>query len=571
MADYRDMAAALSGGYGQDTGPITADTLITLKNGKKTTASDLLGMLKGFGQSVSSNLESLGRGGVASVIGAGGDLETFGRMGLNKLYGAGGVNVSETPVLPTTTDILGMMPRATVPRRETAGMEELGGYMTPATAKVLKPLATGYLNLARQEIANVSSGMPSRSLLGDITPKPLMAVEPTYRGSHTAPNAKIYGATLDDLTQIMPENVYTSQGKNLYGVRDSVIDHQWWMAAKKARGNPDAEVEVFRAVPKGVKDINSGDWVSTSRKYAEDHGESALSGEYEIISKKVKAKTLSTAGDPQEYGYNPNFEYPQQAALDLAQQRAALPKSESGLGLPANNTPEMRYQAMKGVEGNFVHGSKNPDIEKFKTRKQIFEESANDPNRAIAENHYANERNAVFASSDPEFTTAFSQHGYTDVGQAPTSYPLRMIGGNKVFDFENPAHLDMLKQKYAEMFPVKTIGREGYVPSEESIRMHTINKRIENLPNDTNNWPAIESQDFQKAIRELGFDAFHVNERGTKNIGVYDPSSLRSPFAAYDPFRKDVATATAMGVALPDLLAAEKENKQKKLSKALTK
>jgi len=247
--------------------------------------------------------------------------------------------------------------------------------------------------------------------------------------------------------------------------------------------------------------------------------------------------------------------YPQQAALDLAQQRAALPVEQGGLGLLVGNTPEMRYQAMKGIEGNFLHGSKNPDIEKFKTRKQIFEESANDPNRAIAENHYANERNAVFASSDPEFTTAFSQHGYTDVGQAPTSYPLKMIGGNKVFDFENPAHLDMLKQKYAEMFPVKTIGREGYVPSEESIRMHTINKRIENLPNDTNNWPAIESQDFQKAIRELGFDAFHVNERGTKNIGVYDPSSLRSPFAAFDPFRRNVATATAMGVALPDLLA----------------
>ena len=265
----------------------------------------------------------------------------------------------------------------------------------------------------------------------------------------------------------------------------------------------------------------------------------------------VESVTLDILGKAQR------SPYPQQAALDLAQQRAALPKSESGLGLPANNTPEMRYQAMKGVEGNFVHGSKNPNIEKFKTRKQIFEESANDPNRAIAENHYANERNAVFASSDPEFTTAFSQHGYTDIGQAPTSYPLRMIGGNKVFDFKNPSHLDLLKQKYAEMFPVKTIGREGYVPSEESIRMHTINKRIENLPNDTNNWPAIESQDFQKAIRELGFDAFHVNERGTKNIGVYDPSSLRSPFAAYDPFRKDVATATAMGVALPDLLAAE--------------
>jgi len=434
MADYRDLAAAL-GGYGQDTGGITPDTLITLKNGKKASATDLLGMLKAIGSGSLSNLESLVRGGVAQIPGTAGDLEGLARMGINKAFGAGGVNVNPTPVLPTTTDILGMMPRMTTPRQETAGMEELGGFMTPATAKLA--------------------------------------------------------------------------GK----------------AIKATEGLP---------VGMGIKDVGKN-----------------------IFEDAIKLAQEAT--------------YPQQAALDLAQKRAALPVEQGGLGLLVGNTPEMRYQAMKGIEGNFVHGSKNPDIEKFKTRKQIFEEAANDPNRAIAENHYANERNAVFASSDPEFTTAFSQHGYTDVGQAPTSYPLKMIGGNKVFDFENPAHLDMLKQKYAEMFPVKTIGREGYVPSEESIRMHTINKRIENLPNDTNNWPAIESQDFQKAIRELGFDAFHVNERGTKNIGVYDPNSLRSPFAAFDPFRKDVATATAMGVALPDLLAAEKEDKQKKLSKALTK
>jgi len=38
---------------------------------------------------------------------------------------------------------------------------------------------------------------------------------------------------------------------------------------------------------------------------------------------------------------------------------------------------------------------------------------------------------------------------------------------------------------------------------------------------------------------------------------VFSPDQIRSRFAAFDPFRKDVATATAMGVALPDLLAAE--------------
>tara|TARA_R110000868_G_scaffold275529_1_gene535237 strand:- start:10 stop:1494 length:1485 start_codon:yes stop_codon:yes gene_type:complete len=257
----------------------------------------------------------------------------------------------------------------------------------------------------------------------------------------------------------------------------------------------------------------------------------------------------------------PAFQYPQQEALRLAQERASLPVEQGGLGLPKDNTPQMRYQAMKGIEGNFVHGAKEPDITSFKTKKQLFEEKyANNPEGAIADNHYANERNAVFASPDPQFTENFSVQGYTDVGQAPTSYPLKVIGDTKVFDFENPQHLDMLKQKYAELFPVKTIGREGYVPSEELIRMHTINKRIENLPNDVNNWPAMENKDFQRAIQELGFDAFHVNERGTKNIGVYDPSTLRSPFAAFDPFRRNAAIATTMGVAAPDLLASQQDS-----------
>jgi hypothetical protein len=36
-----------------------------------------------------------------------------------------------------------------------------------------------------------------------------------------------------------------------------------------------------------------------------------------------------------------------------------------------------------------------------------------------------------------------------------------------------------------------------------------------------------------------------------------DPDLFRSRFAAFDPFRKTAATAAAMGVAAPDLLAQE--------------
>ena len=54
--------------------------------------------------------------------------------------------------------------------------------------------------------------------------------------------------------------------------------------------------------------------------------------------------------------------YPQQAALDLAQQRAALPVEQGGLGLPKDNTPEMRAQAMgfdqsvyRGYQLSLIH------------------------------------------------------------------------------------------------------------------------------------------------------------------------------------------------------------------------
>jgi hypothetical protein len=170
--------------------------------------------------------------------------------------------------------------------------ELVSSAMNPATA-TKAALAKGGLLVA-----------PMLSVGKKTATEVLPEMAQSYRGSHTAPNAAKYGATLDNLGGIMPENVYSSKGIGLYGLGDRAIDSQWFAAAYKAKGKPDAEVTVYRAVPKGVKDINSGDWVTTSKNYAQNHGESALNGEYEIISKKVKAKTLSSEGYPYEFGYN---------------------------------------------------------------------------------------------------------------------------------------------------------------------------------------------------------------------------------------------------------------------------
>jgi hypothetical protein len=53
--------------------------------------------------------------------------------------------------------------------------------------------------------------------------------------------------------------------------------------------------------------INKGDWVTITKEYAKEHGESLLKGNYKILSKNVRAKDLFTSGDSiQEWGYDPS-------------------------------------------------------------------------------------------------------------------------------------------------------------------------------------------------------------------------------------------------------------------------
>ena len=171
-------------------------------------------------------------------------------------------------------------------------------FLKPETAEAAMTLAP-IAGRANKALIMATKGLPVGASIKNVGEDLL-----SYRGTHTAPNAKRYGATLDDLTKILPDDVYSQEGKRLYGIGDRLIDSEWRIAALKTRGKPEAEIEIFRAVPKGVKEINDGDWVSTSKAYAKTHGEGTLNGEYDIISKKVKAKTLSTEGYPYEYGYN---------------------------------------------------------------------------------------------------------------------------------------------------------------------------------------------------------------------------------------------------------------------------
>lgn len=135
------------------------------------------------------------------------------------------------------------------------------------------------------------------------------AEESGYRGLHTAPT-KESGSPLHDLTNTYPEDIYGFRGAEYYGHygQNHPQDRMSVSIMSSLRNKPNANVTIYRAVPKdpNIKGINTGDWVTINRSYAKEHGESALNGEYKILSKTVKARDIFTNGDSiHEWGYDP--------------------------------------------------------------------------------------------------------------------------------------------------------------------------------------------------------------------------------------------------------------------------
>jgi len=185
----------------------------------------------------------------------------------------------------------------------TAPDEMAGSVLDPNTAAVRQGAEYGFpvgTALGVLPAARFTKGLPVGMGIKDVS----------YRGTHKAPGPD-FGAPLYDLTgggQMYPADVYSSKAAQYYGTGYTKADKEAFDLAKKVRGNPDAEVTMYRAVPKdeNITNINAGDWVTLSKDYAKNHGESVLKNDYKIISQKVKAKELWTNADSiHEFGYNP--------------------------------------------------------------------------------------------------------------------------------------------------------------------------------------------------------------------------------------------------------------------------
>lgn len=131
--------------------------------------------------------------------------------------------------------------------------------------------------------------------------------KPDYRMEHSAPNSKDeISQSIDNLSGLYPDDLYSNKGYQYYGSGYDSMDRKAWEILKRVKGNPDAKVTIYRAYPKGTGGtITNGDWVTIVRDYAVEHGEANLDGNYQIVSKEVKASEVFTNADSlQEQGYD---------------------------------------------------------------------------------------------------------------------------------------------------------------------------------------------------------------------------------------------------------------------------
>jgi hypothetical protein len=121
----------------------------------------------------------------------------------------------------------------------------------------------------------------------------------SYRGSHQP--SPTYGAPAHDLSVIVSEDIYTHP--EWYFSMSEPYNRVAARILARIRGNPDAQVTIYRAVPKGVSEINPGDWVTIVPSYARLHGESSS---YDIIERTVPARDLVWPADSLvEFGWFP--------------------------------------------------------------------------------------------------------------------------------------------------------------------------------------------------------------------------------------------------------------------------
>jgi DNA polymerase III epsilon subunit-like protein/8-oxo-dGTP pyrophosphatase MutT (NUDIX family) len=124
--------------------------------------------------------------------------------------------------------------------------------------------------------------------------------------------------------------------------------------------DPEEEITIYRGVPKGVEDINSGDWVTSLEQLAKDYA----GADGDVISKTVKAKDLLTDPSSGEGAYTEEMVYsPAAADVSLPEPTVEPTETEKPTEIPQDQKQKLVEDLSSIAEAIF---GKAPDKDKLK-------------------------------------------------------------------------------------------------------------------------------------------------------------------------------------------------------------
>lgn len=216
-----------------------------------------------------SNAESLGRGFAVAPVGLLGDVNALARQYItprlpSRVQGL----LQAAPAAPTTEQILSNIPRASAPRRESAGMEQLGAAMN---FKGPVDVARGAGRIAGNAVNEAM--VYGRGPLASITPQPMRM--DVYHGSPYGP-----------FTKFDPAKVGSGEGGAMYGVGTNLAESPSFAQGYRELLSGD---EAFTTV-NGVKDNSDiAKMIGSAYRGNAENAVKALESKIPSLQKKLQS------------------------------------------------------------------------------------------------------------------------------------------------------------------------------------------------------------------------------------------------------------------------------------------
>lgn len=323
-----------------------------------------------------------------------------------------------------------------------------------------------------------------------------------YHGTHRPPGPED-GAPASDMTAngVYPADFYGPRGALEYGQGDAALARR----VQALKGQPDALVWIYRALPPGVPTtthtaFRPGDWVTISKDYAQEHGDSNLDAGFKIARKRCRASEIFTNGDSlDEWGY-----WPQARTESKAQEQTPEFKAWFGnsIAVTADGSPRV-----------FYHGT-GSDFDAFEpdAKGLIFVS----PSADVAARYASELRSGGNQHVMPVYVRVTKTFDFRKKDQ------LRALAG--VLDF------DALRQSDPG---------EGNTESFEDESDDSLLYMIS-----LGNYNVLEAEATLDAIRQLGYDSMITDELGVKALAVFSPNQLKSATGNSGAFGSDTDSVT---------------------------